>query len=162
MGEGTAPPTNDHGLVAWAPIWATRRRPSAACDALAGLPSHPVVACSALYRTAPVGLPGQPDFINAAAALDTGLATEELLAAPFAEKAARPRAERTAPAGWISTCCCMAMRCLRCPASPAPPRLHLRAFVLVRGGNRPRPRPSGRGSGAAWLPRRRPQAIERL
>jgi len=51
----------------------------AAFAALANLPDSRVAHTSALYRTAPVGLKNQPDFINAVAALQTGLAPEELL-----------------------------------------------------------------------------------
>ncbi len=51
----------------------------AAFAALANLPDSRVVHTSSLYRTAPVGLTNQPDFINAVAMLETGLAPEELL-----------------------------------------------------------------------------------
>ena len=52
---------------------------------------------SALYRTAPVGgPPGQPDYLNAAAELDTALPAAELLAALHAieAQAGRTRTER--------------------------------------------------------------------
>ena len=46
-----------------------------AFQSLNALPTCASVACSPLYRTAPVGgPPGQPDYINAVAALDTALA----------------------------------------------------------------------------------------
>ncbi|MFG1173681.1 2-amino-4-hydroxy-6-hydroxymethyldihydropteridine diphosphokinase [Erwiniaceae bacterium CAU 1747] len=48
-------------------------------DALAAIPQSRLVACSALYRTPPYGPPDQPDFLNAAVALDTGLSPEALL-----------------------------------------------------------------------------------
>ncbi|ROR32878.1 2-amino-4-hydroxy-6-hydroxymethyldihydropteridine diphosphokinase [Inmirania thermothiophila] len=51
----------------------------AAVAALAALPGTRLLACSALYRTAPVGPPGQPDYLNAAALLATGLDPEGLL-----------------------------------------------------------------------------------
>ena len=51
----------------------------AAFAALANLPDSRIVHCSSLYRTAPVGIADQPEFINGVAALDTSLAPEELL-----------------------------------------------------------------------------------
>ena len=56
----------------------------AALAELARLPQSTLVAASSLYRTAPVGLAGQPDFINAVAALDTSLSPDDLLEALFA------------------------------------------------------------------------------
>ncbi|MDQ5910342.1 MAG: 2-amino-4-hydroxy-6-hydroxymethyldihydropteridine diphosphokinase [Pseudomonadota bacterium] len=53
-----------------------------AFQALAGLPASRFIACSPLYRTAPVsGPPDQPDYVNAVAALDTALSPDELLTA---------------------------------------------------------------------------------
>lgn len=50
--------------------------------ALAELPASRLMACSPLYRSAPVGgPPDQPDYVNAVAALDTVLNPEELLTA---------------------------------------------------------------------------------
>jgi 2-amino-4-hydroxy-6-hydroxymethyldihydropteridine diphosphokinase len=46
---------------------------------LARLPETRCVQHSSLYRTAPVGPPDQPDFINAVAKLETGLGPESLL-----------------------------------------------------------------------------------
>jgi 2-amino-4-hydroxy-6-hydroxymethyldihydropteridine diphosphokinase len=46
---------------------------------LAGLRKTRLTACSALYRTAPVGPQDQPDFINAAARIETRLGARELL-----------------------------------------------------------------------------------
>jgi 2-amino-4-hydroxy-6-hydroxymethyldihydropteridine diphosphokinase len=49
---------------------------------LAELPASRLIARSPLYRTAPVGGPaGQPDYVNAVAALDTMLEPDELLTA---------------------------------------------------------------------------------
>lgn len=50
-----------------------------ALNALAALPDTTLVATSSLYRTPPYGPPDQPDFLNAAVALDTALAAETLL-----------------------------------------------------------------------------------
>ena len=50
--------------------------------ALTELPASRLMACSPLYRSAPVGgPPDQPDYVNAVAALDTALNLEKLLAA---------------------------------------------------------------------------------
>jgi 2-amino-4-hydroxy-6-hydroxymethyldihydropteridine diphosphokinase len=47
--------------------------------ALKQLPQTHAIACSPLYRSKPWGLPGQPDYINAVAALETTLPALELL-----------------------------------------------------------------------------------
>lgn len=51
-----------------------------AVDALALLPDSEVLIVSSLYRSAPFGPVEQPDFVNAAAALETALAPRALLA----------------------------------------------------------------------------------
>lgn len=51
----------------------------AALDALASLPDTKLAATSSLYRTPPYGPPDQPDYLNAAVALDTELTPEALL-----------------------------------------------------------------------------------
>jgi 2-amino-4-hydroxy-6-hydroxymethyldihydropteridine diphosphokinase len=56
------------------------RQVRAAIGELAALPETRLRAASRLYRTAPVGPPGQPDYVNAAASLETGLAPRALLA----------------------------------------------------------------------------------
>ncbi len=138
----------------------------AACDALAGLPATRLVARSALYRTAPVGLLGQPDFINAAAALDTGLAPEELLAALLAveKRFGRVRGEKNGPRRLDLDLLLHGDAVLALPGLTLPhPRLHLRAFVLVPLAEiAPDLALPGRGSVAAWLPAVALQAIERL
>ncbi|MFK8258708.1 2-amino-4-hydroxy-6-hydroxymethyldihydropteridine diphosphokinase [Erwinia sp. AnSW2-5] len=50
-----------------------------ALNALAAIPDTTRVATSSLYRTPPYGPPDQPDFLNAAVALDTRLDAESLL-----------------------------------------------------------------------------------
>lgn len=45
------------------------------------LPDTRVLACSSLYRSAPVGYLDQPDFVNAVARIDTTLTPQALLAA---------------------------------------------------------------------------------
>ena len=50
-----------------------------ALDALASIPQSQLVAQSRLYRSAPLGPPDQPDYVNAVAALDTSLGANALL-----------------------------------------------------------------------------------
>lgn len=74
----------------------------AASAALARIAGARLLAVSSLYRTAPVGLRDQPDFINAVAAMDvdaTVLPAPTFLAALFAIEAefGRVRSVRNAP-----------------------------------------------------------------
>ena len=63
-----------------------------AFEALGHILSSGCVARSPLYRSAPVGgPPNQPDYINAVAALDTGLTPGQLLAVLRAMELARGR-----------------------------------------------------------------------
>ena len=50
-----------------------------AIDALASLPDTRLLRASRLYRTPAWGVTAQPDFVNAVAALDTGLSPRALL-----------------------------------------------------------------------------------
>lgn len=70
-----------------------------AIEAMAALRGSLLKAMSSLYRTAPVGLKHQPDFVNAVVALDTRLAPRDLLDALFAVEAkfGRIRGARNAP-----------------------------------------------------------------
>lgn len=52
---------------------------AAAFDALDGLETTRLVARSSLYETEPVGFVDQPDFLNAAAEIETALGPLELL-----------------------------------------------------------------------------------
>lgn len=52
---------------------------NAAIKALADIPESSVLAISSFYRTPPLGPQDQPDYLNAAVALETTLAPEELL-----------------------------------------------------------------------------------
>ncbi|MFA7592474.1 MAG: 2-amino-4-hydroxy-6-hydroxymethyldihydropteridine diphosphokinase [Thiohalobacteraceae bacterium] len=55
------------------------RQVRAGLAALTALEQTELAACSQLYRSAPMGPPGQPDYINAVARLHTRLAPETLL-----------------------------------------------------------------------------------
>ena len=52
---------------------------NAAVKALADIPESRILAVSSFYRTPPLGPQDQPDYLNAAVALETTLAPEELL-----------------------------------------------------------------------------------
>ncbi|MFZ4259179.1 2-amino-4-hydroxy-6-hydroxymethyldihydropteridine diphosphokinase [Raoultella terrigena] len=52
---------------------------NAAVAALAEIPNSRIVAVSSFYRTPPLGPQDQPDYLNAAVALETGLVAEALL-----------------------------------------------------------------------------------
>lgn len=138
----------------------------AAFGALANLPESRIIRCSSLYRTAPVGIAEQPDFINAVVALETALAPETLLDELFEleSRFGRLRAERNGPRTLDLDLLLYNDIFLDLPRLTLPhPRLHLRAFVLqplaeiAPGINIP-----GRGSIAAWLPAVANQGITRL
>ena len=138
-------------------------------DAFAALAAIEGVAlrrASSLYRTAPVGLAHQPDFINAAACVETELAPEALLAALLATEArfGRVRAGKNGPRTLDLDLLLYADRVLETPSLTLPhPRLHLRAFVLAPLAEiAPDLAIPGRGTVAAWLPAVALQDIERL
>lgn len=72
---------------------------SAAMQQLASLPETTLLACSSLYRSAPVGYLDQPDFVNAVAAIETDLAPHALLDGLLAieQHFGRARSFRNAP-----------------------------------------------------------------
>jgi 2-amino-4-hydroxy-6-hydroxymethyldihydropteridine diphosphokinase len=105
-----------------------------AFEALGRLPDTRLVRHSSLYRTAPVGNVDQPDFVNAAAELDTSLGAQALLAALLAIEAqrGRVRSERNAPRILDLDLLLYGGQCIDAPGLAVPhPRLHERAFVLV-------------------------------
>lgn len=104
----------------------------AACAALAALPGSRLLACSALYRSAPIAADG-PDFLNAVALLDTPLPPHDLLAALQAIEQAHgrqrpyPNAPRTLDLDLLLH---GAQQCTTPMLTLPHPRLHQRAFVL--------------------------------
>lgn len=52
---------------------------TSALTALNGIPDTTLVRCSSFYRSKPLGPGDQPDFINAVALLNSGLAAKDLL-----------------------------------------------------------------------------------
>ena len=106
----------------------------AATEALRGLPHTQLIAASSLYRTAPVGLRNQPDFINAVVSVETQLGARELLDELFAIEArfgrhrSVPNAPRTLDLDLLLHGDTISNDIqLTLPH----PRMHLRAFVLV-------------------------------
>ena len=138
----------------------------AALESLSRLPDSRLLRASSLYRTAPVGVAGQPDFINAVALVETTLAPRDLLAALFAIEAefGRRRDYRNAPRTLDLDLLLYDDLVLDGAELQLPhPRMHLRAFVLaplleiVPASIIP-----GRGTAAAWRPAVSMQPIEKL
>jgi 2-amino-4-hydroxy-6-hydroxymethyldihydropteridine diphosphokinase len=103
-------------------------------EALARLPETRLVTRSSLYRTAPVGKPDQPDFINAVARLDTGLEPEVLLQRllDIERQHARVRGERNGPRTLDLDLLLHGECRMESPGLTVPhPRMHERAFVLA-------------------------------
>lgn len=138
----------------------------AAFAALANLPESRIKHTSSLYRTAPVGIEEQPDFVNAVAELETTLAPENLLDAllEIEQRFGRIRAERNGPRTLDLDILFYNDLQLDLPRLTLPhPRLHLRAFVLQPLAEiAPFMALPGRGTIAAWLPAVANQGICRL
>ena len=137
----------------------------AAVAAIAALPRSRLAAVSSIYRSAPMD-GGGPDYLNAVAAVDTGLAPEALLQALQAIEAAmgRERPFPNAPRTLDLDLLLHGLWRLAGPRLVLPhPRLHQRAFVLLPllelapGLTVP-----GLGALAHWLPGTAGQRIERL
>ena len=106
-------------------------------QALAGiaeLPQTTLVRSSSLYRTAPVGYDGQPDFINAAAEVTTALPPTALLKALLHIEAlhGRERPFPNAPRVLDLDLLLYEDLILQTPTLTLPhPRMHNRGFVLL-------------------------------
>ena len=138
----------------------------AALLALAELPEVRLLRTSSFYRTTPVGVEGQPDFINAVCAVETALAPEALLDVLQAleTRFGRRRDYRYAPRTLDLDLLLHDAQSIDTPRLSLPhPRMHLRAFVLVPLCEiAPDCRIPGRGKAAAWLPAVRMQGIEKI
>lgn len=138
----------------------------AAGAALADLPQSKLLRISSLYRTAPVGIHGQPDFINAVAALETQLTPHDLLSALLALEArfGRRRDYHHAPRTLDLDLLLFDEQVIDSEQLSLPhPRMHLRAFVMAPLVEiAPSCTIPGRGSAAAWLAAVSMQHIERL
>jgi 2-amino-4-hydroxy-6-hydroxymethyldihydropteridine diphosphokinase len=139
---------------------------SAALAALTRLPQTRLLRASSLYRTAPVGIHHQPDFINAVAAVETTLSPAALLSALFAVEAkfGRRRDFHHAPRTLDLDLLLYDEQVIDSPQLRLPhPRMHLRAFVIAPLLEiAPDCRIPGRGLATAWLPAVSGQQIERL
>jgi 2-amino-4-hydroxy-6-hydroxymethyldihydropteridine diphosphokinase len=105
-----------------------------AFDELARLPGTRLEGRSALYRSEPVDAPGQPDYVNAAAGVDTDLSAAQLLAAlqdielRHGRERPYPNAPRTLDLDLLLYGnASFASAMLTLPH----PRMHQRAFVLM-------------------------------
>jgi 2-amino-4-hydroxy-6-hydroxymethyldihydropteridine diphosphokinase len=106
----------------------------AAVAALDAIAETRRVATSSLYRTAPVGLKNQPDFINAVAALETKLSPHALLERLFAIEFqfGRQRSVKNAPRTLDLDLLLYGNATLADADLTLPhPRMHERAFVLA-------------------------------
>jgi 2-amino-4-hydroxy-6-hydroxymethyldihydropteridine diphosphokinase len=105
-----------------------------AIEALVRLRGSIFLAVSSLYRTAPVGLKRQPDFINAVVLVKTHLAPSELLDELFAIEAqfGRERTRKNAPRTLDLDLLLHGDTVTDQPGLTLPhPRMHGRAFVLA-------------------------------
>ena len=137
-----------------------------AFDELARLPGTRLEGRSALYRSAPVDAPGQPDYVNAAAGVDTELSAAQLLAAlqDIEQRHGRERPYANAPRTldldlllYGDTSFASAMLTL------PHPRMHQRAFVLVPLADLdPRLEVPGHGAVRALLARCAGQRVARM
>jgi 2-amino-4-hydroxy-6-hydroxymethyldihydropteridine diphosphokinase len=130
------------------------------------LPRTRLIACSALYRTAPVGLVDQPAFVNACALVETALGAHDLLDELLAIERHHGRV-RDVPNGPRTLDLDVVLygdEILHEPGLTVPhPRAHERAFVLAPLLDVwPDAMIPGRGPAAAFRDRIRDQPIERL
>ncbi len=105
-----------------------------AIAALGQFPRTRLIAASSLYRSAPVGVGEQPDFINAVAKVETTLSARELLEelltaeSRFGRERPSPGAPRTLDLDLLL----YGDRVIAEPGLAVPhPRMHERAFVLM-------------------------------
>lgn len=137
-----------------------------AITALQALPDTRLLATSSLYRSAPVGVGEQPDFINAVTAIETGLSArallDELLAieARFGRRRDFPGAPRTLDLDLLL----YGDRVIAEPGLVVPhPHMHQRAFVLAPLAEiAPDAVVPGKGAVAALLASCANQKVEKL
>jgi 2-amino-4-hydroxy-6-hydroxymethyldihydropteridine diphosphokinase len=143
-----------------------REQVTAALVELSALPQTRLLQASSLYRSSPVGYASQPDFVNAAAKLDTSLEAMRLLEALQAIEArhGRRRSFPNAPRTLDLDLLLYADRKLDTAELTLPhPRLHERAFVLKPLLElEPELRIPGRGEVRALVAASADQAVERI
>jgi 2-amino-4-hydroxy-6-hydroxymethyldihydropteridine diphosphokinase len=139
---------------------------NAAINALRGLPQTEFIAASSLYRTAPLGLKNQPDFINAVVELIAVSPAPTLLDSLFAieESFGRQRSVKNAARTLDLDLLLYGNAISDDPQVTLPhPRLHERAFVLAPLAEiAPQLRIPGRGAVGELLLRCADQKIEKL
>ena len=105
-----------------------------ALQALAALPTTQLLGHSRLYRSTPMGPAGQPDYINAVAALETSLSALDLLLALHAIERAQGRirdGQRWGPRTLDLDILLYGDECINLAQLIVPhPGLHERNFVL--------------------------------
>ena len=142
------------------------RTVTAAIAALRTLPDTEFLAASSLYRTAPVGLRHQPDFINAVVELEAALPAPALLQFLFGIEGrfGRQRSVRNAPRTLDLDLLLYGDEVSDDPELTLPhPRLHERAFVLAPLAEiAPQLHITGRGYVAELLAQCADQQIEKL
>jgi 2-amino-4-hydroxy-6-hydroxymethyldihydropteridine diphosphokinase len=133
--KGRAPASSP--AVAYIAIGANLGDPQAqvrdAIEALALLPGTRLITASSVYRTAPVGADGQPDYFNAVACIDTQLAPRVLLEAllDLESRKGRFRSFQNAPRTLDLDLLIYGNQIIDEPGLIVPhPRMHLRRFVL--------------------------------
>ncbi len=103
-------------------------------QALATLPQTVLERCSSLYRTAPVGITTQPDFVNAVCRVRTRLSPEQMMQALLAVERAHGRVRDGVRGGPRTLDLDLLLhgraRCASGELVLPHPRLHERAFVL--------------------------------
>lgn len=102
--------------------------------ALDALPATRLVARSGLYRTAPIGVTGHPDYLNAVAEVETTLPARKLLNTLLTLETLHGRTRETelAPRTLDLDLLLYGNATISQPGLEIPhPRMHLRAFVLV-------------------------------
>jgi 2-amino-4-hydroxy-6-hydroxymethyldihydropteridine diphosphokinase len=138
----------------------------AALEELKRLPDTSLAAASSLYRSRPVGYAAQPDFVNAVAALDTGLAPLELLRELQAieTRHGRVRTFRNAPRTLDLDLLLYGAAQIDEPGLTVPhPRMHERAFVLKPLLEiAPQAAIPGRGAALALLEGRPDDSVQRI
>lgn len=157
-------------ITAYIGLGANQGEPRAQIDQafaeLAALPATRLAARSPLYRSAPLDAPGQPDYVNAVAAVDTDLSAPQLLEALQAIEArhGRERPHRNAPRTLDLDLLLFGETAFASPTLTLPhPRMHERAFVLQPLLDLdPRAEVPGRGSARALLRACAAQRIERI
>ena len=110
-----------------------RRQLQTALKELTGLPKTRMTATSGLYRSAPLGYPDQPEFLNAVVELDTELSAEALFdnLQEIERVHGRERPFAGAPRTLDLDLLLFGDASLATPRLTVPhPRMHQRAFVL--------------------------------